>query len=92
VTIGRNVPLARRDGRQDNHVFLKNGSDLFLRGALERGDHVEAVWKIGFSARVVSRVRMAFADDDPIKIDQGDLPDGQNRLVDRKRAKISAVG
>jgi hypothetical protein len=27
----------------DKHVFLKNGSDLFLCGALERGDHVEAV-------------------------------------------------
>jgi hypothetical protein len=27
----------------EKHVFRKNRSDLFLLGALERGDHIEAV-------------------------------------------------
>jgi hypothetical protein len=48
----------------DKHVFLKNGSDLFLREALERGDHVEAVRKIGFLARLIFE-RLAPPPSDP---------------------------
>jgi hypothetical protein len=41
----------------EKHVFLKNGSDLFLRRALESGDHVGAVRKIRFLARVIFEVQ-----------------------------------
>jgi hypothetical protein len=41
----------------EKHKFLKNGIDLFSRGALGRGDHVEVVREIGFSARVIFEVK-----------------------------------
>lgn len=37
--------------RGDRHVFRKTGSDLFLRGGLDRGDRVEMVREIRFLAR-----------------------------------------
>jgi hypothetical protein len=36
----------------DKHIFLKNGSDLFLRDGLETGYRFEANFKFRFSARV----------------------------------------
>jgi hypothetical protein len=38
---------------RDNHEFLKNGSDLFSRAALEGGDDIEAVREIVFLAQVI---------------------------------------
>jgi hypothetical protein len=37
----------------DNHKFLKNGSGLFSRVALEGGDDIEAVREIVFLAQVI---------------------------------------
>jgi hypothetical protein len=37
----------------DKHTFLKNGSVLFLRGALEIGDRVEAVRKSRALAQII---------------------------------------
>jgi hypothetical protein len=37
----------------EKHEFRKNGSDLFLRGALERCDHVEAVREIRFLEQAI---------------------------------------
>jgi hypothetical protein len=58
----------------EKHQFRKNGRDLFLRLALERGDRIEGVREIGFSAQVISGsngVRGRCPDQDC----HGDLPD-----------------
>jgi hypothetical protein len=70
----------------DNHIFLKIGSDLFSREPLERGDHVEAVREIGFSAQAIFGCPSPPTADVPVKIDQADLPGG-HQLVSRNRAK-----
>jgi hypothetical protein len=49
------------------HAFRKNGSDLFSRGALERGDRVEAVRENRFSARMICQSKMASADEPAVK-------------------------
>ena len=64
----------------EKHDFLKNGSNLFLHEALETGDHVEAVRKIRFLARVIFESKVAFMEDAALKIDQTDLPVGQISL------------
>ena len=42
--------------RRDNHVFLENGSDLFLREGLETDDHVEGLRKMRFLAHAICPV------------------------------------
>jgi transposase len=59
----------------DKHTFLKNGSDLFLRGALEIGDRVEAVRKSRALAQIIFGRLVPLASGASIKIDQSDLPD-----------------
>ena len=54
----------------EKHAFLKNGSDLFLRGALERGDHVEAVRENHVLARMLFGRLAPLTSDALIKIDQ----------------------
>jgi hypothetical protein len=41
--------------REDNHIFLKNGSSLFLREGLEQDDPVGGFRKIGFLAHAILR-------------------------------------
>jgi hypothetical protein len=55
----------------DKHVFLKNGNDLFLCGALEQGDHVEAVREISVFAPAI----FAFEGSAEMAIARTDLPD-----------------
>jgi hypothetical protein len=61
----------------DKHAFLKNGSDLFLRGALERGDHVEVVRENRVLAQMIFRRLAPLANDALIKIDQVICPTGR---------------
>jgi hypothetical protein len=42
----------------DNHIFLKNGSYLFLREALEPADDIEAVREIRFSAQAILALKV----------------------------------
>ncbi|MBV9457958.1 MAG: hypothetical protein JO141_10650 [Bradyrhizobium sp.] len=62
----------------EKHEFLKNGSNLFSRGALESGDDIEAAREIRFSAQAIFRVEVVFAKDGAIKIGQTDLPTGKS--------------
>jgi len=70
----------------DKHVFLKNGSDLFSRWALERADHTDAVREIGFSAQAIFACSSP-AGDASIKLI---CPTG-SQFVSWKRIKTSAV-
>jgi hypothetical protein len=57
----------------DKHVFLKNGSDLFLRDDLEAGYRFDGIFEIRFSARVL----LACEAPARRRILRSDLPDGQ---------------
>jgi hypothetical protein len=43
--------------REQDHTFLKNGRDLFLRKVLEDVDHIGSLHEISFSARLHLRVQ-----------------------------------
>jgi hypothetical protein len=45
------TPLLRVGMTGENHIFLKNGSDLFFVAPLERADHIGAAREISFLAR-----------------------------------------
>src|SRR5690348_10583476 len=58
----------------DNHIFLKNRSDLFSHEPLERGDHVEAVREIRVSAQAI----LALEAPVDVAMARTDLPDEQS--------------
>jgi hypothetical protein len=53
VTIGRNVPRGEAGWRQDNHIFTKNGSGIFLREGLDMISENQRVGQISESAKAV---------------------------------------
>jgi hypothetical protein len=61
----------------EKHEFLKNGSDLFLCEALERGDRVEAVRENRVWEQMIFRRLAPLANDALIKIDQVKCPTGR---------------
>ena len=65
----------------EKHAFPKNGSDLFLGGALERGDHVEAVREIRVLAQMVFERLAPLTSDASIKIDQVICPTPVSAVV-----------